>query len=67
MVLNNMKLKFKNIYELDDKINYINRNKLNEMEYSDKYIRAWDMIRDFSGDTDVYDDWSDSIEHMMDC
>ena len=62
-----MKLKFKNIYELDDKINYINRNKLNEMEYSDKYIRAWDMIRDFSGDTDVYDDWSDSIEHMMDC
>ena len=48
MVSINMKLKFKNIYELDNKVNYIDRNKLIDMEYSDKYTRAWDMIRDFA-------------------
>ena len=63
-----MKLKFKNIYELDNKVNYIDRDKLNDMEYSDKYTRAWDMIRDFSGnDRDIENDWSDSIENMMNC
>ena len=65
MVSINMKLKFKNIYELDNKVNYIDRDKLNDMEYSDKYTRAWDMIRDFSGgDVDVQNDWVDSIENI---